>query len=65
MESRGRGERRCVCVEVCVSLSSLLVQQLWEGIALWERSRGSFAGAAQEGFLDVCGVLGFLQFSTL
>lgn len=26
---------------------------------------GCFAGAAQESFLDVCGVLGLLQFSTL
>lgn len=52
-------------MEVCVSLSSLLVQQLWEGKALWERSRGCFAGAAQESFLDVCGVLGLSQFSTL
>lgn len=65
VESRGRGERWCVCVEVCVSLSSLLVQQLWEGIALWERSRGCFAGASQESFLDVCGVLGLAVFNTL
>lgn len=35
-----------VCEELCVSLSSLLVEQLWEGTALWERSRGRFAGAA-------------------
>lgn len=51
-------------MEVCVSLSSLLVQQLWEARALWERSRGCLAGAAQESFLDVCGVLGLWHFKS-
>lgn len=44
---RGRGRwRGSFGEELCVSLSSLLVEQLWGGAALWERSRGRFAGAA-------------------